>query len=184
MDDILKKQGSTRPETHVAEDYGIVINGRQTISKLFRVNRESRNLARSFYRVHLHCWLMHGETIFKKPVKPGMLYFNPEQDYLHLANKFGMNPEVQDEDKIVEFLHQLKTTHDHHKIGVLHLAFDVADFTHRGSLFHQNPTTINQVYKASVIQILKQLRQVLFIQVQSSVAYGHGPTIVMAPVDV
>lgn len=55
MDELLRLRGDTRPQTREDERYGAVVEGYQTLSKLFRVSRESRDAALAFYRVHLPC---------------------------------------------------------------------------------------------------------------------------------
>lgn len=57
-------------------DFSIVIRSKSDISKLFRTCRESRQAAKSFYRVHIPCYY---KCIDADPVR-GILYLHPELD--------------------------------------------------------------------------------------------------------
>ncbi|KAI0426699.1 hypothetical protein F5Y09DRAFT_333918 [Xylaria sp. FL1042] len=155
-DDLLARQGAARPSTRVHERYGVFVNGYQTISKLFRVNKESRDVSRAFFRVHLPCWMVRDSTR-TDAMKPGILYFNPEHDFLHIGIDTG---------RVVEFLHDLKNVHDPRNVGLLNLATGINDLTARGGLCTIKPSTLNHRLKTSLTETLLQLRQVFFVQVQ------------------
>ena len=92
----------TGSSTHKSECYrGAIVDGYQVLSKLLRVNSESREAALGFYRVHLPCILKRG-SIFEETKAPGFLYFNPEYDFLHIS------PEPPVKDTLVNFLYHLK----------------------------------------------------------------------------
>ncbi|KAH7236798.1 uncharacterized protein BKA55DRAFT_521124 [Fusarium redolens] len=52
---------------------------RFVMSKLFIINRESRSVAKRFYRVHIPCRYVHMTSR-----REGILYFNPELDIIHI----------------------------------------------------------------------------------------------------
>ncbi|KAI0910403.1 hypothetical protein F4823DRAFT_590026 [Ustulina deusta] len=155
-DSLLTRQGDTRPDTREDERYGIFVNGYQTISKLFRVTRESRDVARLFFRVHLPCWMVR-DSKRSDAMEPGILYFNPEYDFLHIGNDTG---------HVVEFLHDLKTIHDPRNVGLLNLAAGLHDLAARGGLCTVEPSTLDPTLRTSLTETLLQLQQVFFVQVQ------------------
>jgi hypothetical protein len=75
---------STTPNRKV-ERYRAYVNGWQTLSKFMRANREAREAALEFYRVHLPCRLSYEETVIESVPPNGILYFNPEYDFLHIS---------------------------------------------------------------------------------------------------
>ncbi|KAH7253632.1 uncharacterized protein BKA55DRAFT_663084 [Fusarium redolens] len=74
--------------------YYPVVEGHQLLSKLLRVNVESREAVLSFYRVHLPCWLTGGVS----------------KDRLWVSG-------TQDKMAIVDFVCELKTKHDPRNLG-------------------------------------------------------------------
>ncbi|KAI1376888.1 hypothetical protein F4677DRAFT_77183 [Hypoxylon crocopeplum] len=164
MDAVLSQQVVCRPEKREEERYGVVVDGYQTLSKLFRVSRESRDAASRFYRVHLPCWLIKSATR-NLTMKPGILYFNPEHDFLYISN---------DACPVVNFLHDLKTIHDPRNIGLLNLAIDSNGLTGRGSLSSINPTELDPPLKTSFTETLSQLHEVFFVQIQRAGRHVFG----------
>ncbi|KAK1750329.1 hypothetical protein QBC47DRAFT_418109 [Echria macrotheca] len=98
-----------------------VHHGRFLHSKLLRVNREARRVALRFYRVHMPCWLLRGQS--RMPFYPnpeaenGMLYLNPEYDIVHIQIR------NRPAHMVVDFMHDVRA-HDPRGIGILHLAMD------------------------------------------------------------
>ncbi|KAF4963601.1 hypothetical protein FSARC_8386 [Fusarium sarcochroum] len=64
------------------QDYGIYLNERMAISKLFCVTSESRRVALTFYRVRLPCRYMFPQ----RPRQSGILYICPELDTIRLRS--------------------------------------------------------------------------------------------------
>ncbi|KAI6081548.1 hypothetical protein F4821DRAFT_274852 [Hypoxylon rubiginosum] len=174
IDVLISRQMESRPPTHSDERYGVVVNGYQTISKLFHVCRESRGVAMQFYRVHLPCWLTKC-AIKDKRIHPGLVYFNPEYDFLYIDNRSA---------NVVDFLHDLKTIHDPRNIGLRNLAIDLKgkdtkwyrsgqdhfiDFEATGcgkaGLFQITLSTLSPPLRASMTEILTQLHEVFFVDV-------------------
>ncbi|KAF5658786.1 hypothetical protein FCIRC_12759 [Fusarium circinatum] len=62
------------------KEYGVMVDDKAAISKLFRVNAESRQAAKRFYRVHIPCTYM-------KPgfYEKGTLYLRPESDTIRMG---------------------------------------------------------------------------------------------------
>jgi hypothetical protein len=98
-------------DTQVAEStgngngdhYRIAVDGYQLLSRLLRVNREAREAALAFYQVHLPCELiLPGDSEWRPRTKPGILYFNPGQDFLRSISE----PHLQD--TLVDLIYRLK----------------------------------------------------------------------------
>ncbi|KAF5580645.1 uncharacterized protein FSUBG_13341 [Fusarium subglutinans] len=62
------------------KEYSVMVDDKAAISKLFRVNAESRQAAKRFYRVHIPCTYM-------KPgfYEKGTLYLRPELDTIRMG---------------------------------------------------------------------------------------------------
>lgn len=153
-----KRPAETRPDTCKDEQYGVVVDGYQTMSKLFQVNEESRQIAMAFYRVHIPCWLIKGRSRHHN-MTPGMLYFNPEMDFLYISNDTG---------QVLEFLHDLKTVYDPQGVGLLHLAIDRDGLSGTDGLCSIDSNSLSVSQDVSVHQsfaeTLMQLRQVYFVK--------------------
>ncbi|OTA54487.1 hypothetical protein K449DRAFT_417022 [Hypoxylon sp. EC38] len=166
MNGLLARQGVTRPKTREGERYSVVVDGYHTISKLFRVTRESRDAALSFYRVHLPCWLVKDATR-DDAMKPGTLYFNPEHDFLYINTDTG---------HIANFLHDLKTLHDPEGVGLLNLAIDANGLTGGFGLCTIDHSTLDPPVQSSYIETLIKLQEVFFVQLQRTgrLVFGYG----------
>lgn len=109
--------GENTDSTSNGERYFTIVDGSQFLSKLLRVNSESREEALIFFRVHLPCRFIGGATR-EAPMGHGTLHFNPEWDFLHVS------AERPAKDTLVDFLYHLKTIHDPRHVGLLNLAVD------------------------------------------------------------
>ncbi|XXH05570.1 hypothetical protein Hte_012002 [Hypoxylon texense] len=161
FDSVLAKQGETRPKTH-EKTYDVIVEGFQTINKLFRVSRESREAAMAFYRAHIPCWFFPTTGKFKN----GILYFNPEHDFLHLANESCIP------NSYVDFLYDLKTTYDPCTIGLLNLAIKCRGLVHPDGLCHITTDNVSPEVRSSFIETLAQLCEVFLVQIQKSGRYA------------
>jgi hypothetical protein len=166
MDWLLAQQGTARPDGQEDEQYGAVVDGYQTLSKLFRLNQESRGAALRFYRLKLPCWLIKGAAR-EDFMRPGILYFNPDYDFLYISNDTG---------QVIEFLHDLKTVHDPRGIGLLNLAIDHNGLRGGGGLCNIHPSTLSLSLRTSFTTTLVQLRQVFLVQEQRTgrCVFGYG----------
>ena len=136
------------------ERYCAVVDGCQVLSKFLRVNRESREEALKFYRVHLPCRFTDAAAGEGK-TNPGILHFNPEYDFLRI------NPDWPVKDTLLDFLYHLKTTYDPHHVSVLNLAVDLNGFGNDLRLL-QSSDLDSKVRTASV-ETLTQLYEVFFV---------------------
>jgi hypothetical protein len=151
------------------ECYRAYVNGYQTLSKLFRVNSEAREVASRFYRVPIPCWLKLGETYAGFPTetvprpyarfpseRTGTLYFNPEYDFLHISS------EIWVKNTLVDFLYHLRTTYDPHHVGLLNLAVDINGL-HSNDLSQLEPSAFDPGVRASFTESLAKIREVFFV---------------------
>jgi hypothetical protein len=135
-----------------------VVAGYQSLSKLLRVNRESRQAAMEFYRVRIPCRfsanpdrrLQHNAA----EMHQGTLCFSPEYDFVHISS------EPPGQDTLIEFLHRLKTLYDSRGVGLLNLAVDINDLISVASL---NPMEVKPGARQSFTETLSQLHSVYFV---------------------
>ncbi|CEJ90873.1 hypothetical protein VHEMI06626 [[Torrubiella] hemipterigena] len=140
---------TTFPEN--GETFWPTADGHQTMSKLFRVNSDSRQAALMFYRVRLPCKLRTTGGLMKW----GILYFNPELDFLRITPIFLVK------DTLFNFMYHLKTTYDPYGVGLLNLVITGNDLT--GNDFRLiDPSDIDRGSKVAFTQIMTNLRQVIF----------------------
>ncbi|KAJ3578811.1 hypothetical protein NPX13_g1752 [Xylaria arbuscula] len=90
-------------------------------------------------------------------MEPGIMYFNPEYDFLHISNDTG---------HVAEFIHDLKTVHDPRSVGLLNLAASINDLTGTGGICTIEPSSLDPSIRKSLAETLLQLRQVFFHQTQ------------------
>ncbi|THC91540.1 hypothetical protein EYZ11_009003 [Aspergillus tanneri] len=145
--------------------YQIMVDGRKTLSKLLRVNQESRQTALRFYRVKIPCKFSHSpedEYVYEavgQPVKakPGVLYFNPEYDFLEIASESWRG------DDLFDLAYHLKKTYDPSHIGLLNLAIGGGNSLSVTDLEQINPVDVNAQIRQVFQETLAQLREVFFI---------------------
>ncbi|KAL9102614.1 MAG: hypothetical protein Q9163_002258 [Psora crenata] len=144
-------QAGENPEsTRNGERYFTVVYGSQLLSKLLLVNRESREEALSFYRVHLPCRFAEGARVH------GTVYLNPEWDFLHISAEWPAK------NTLVDFLYHLKTSHDPRHIGLLNLAVDGNGLSANG-LNRLQSSDLDFEARSAFVETLAQLREVSFI---------------------
>lgn len=120
------------------KDYVVVLSQRQIISKLFRVNKESRSCASRFYRVQLPCIYEY----WGHPEENGTLYFNPELDTLLIS---GI-------EYLVKFAHDL-WVHDPRHVGLLNMALDDPEV---------RPLYTHEKTNDRLREVVSRLRRVMF----------------------
>lgn len=171
-------------DTPNGEEFIAEVGGVKTISKLMRVNREARHEALLFYRVHLPCRFIKPWEIKAQPVAHphGVLYFNPEHDFLHIFHTKGNDRE--NPASLVtpsNFLYHLKTTYDRRHVGLLNLALDrdpaKADWRAGAVRFDASFEASKLVPKVrkALKQTLAQLREVFFVFRTPVVRDGDRP---------
>jgi hypothetical protein len=135
------------------ERFWATADGHQTLSKMFRVNREAREAALSFYRVRFPCWL---RTV-AGGMKPGILYFNPEHDFLRIT------PEWSVKNTLFNFLRLLKTTYDPRHIGLRNLVVSGNDLRANDlELIEPSDPDLDRGPKESFKGLLENLDEVFF----------------------
>jgi len=140
-----------------SERYCAFVHGYQVLTKLLRVNSESREAALEFYRVHLPCRLT-GERTEEGTTRPGTLHFNPEYDFLHISSESPVK------DTLVDFLYHLKTTHDPHRVGLLNLAVELRDLC--GNDLHGSESLdLDAGVRTAFVETLTQLQEVFFVSI-------------------
>ncbi|KIM97815.1 hypothetical protein OIDMADRAFT_147340 [Oidiodendron maius Zn] len=135
------------------ERFWISADGHQTLSKMFCVSREAREEALSFYRVRFPCWFRSVAGV----MKPRMLYFNPEHDFLRIS------PEWSVKNTLFNFLHLLKTTYDPRHIGLRNLV--VSNYFLAGNdweLIDPSDPDLDRGTIESFKGLLKNLNEVFF----------------------
>lgn len=147
-----------------------VVVGYQSLSKLLRVNRESRQAALEFYRVAIPCRFStsddEAETRrMELSTRRGTFYFNPEWDFLHLT------PEPVAEETLLEFIHRLKTVHDPRGVGLLNVAFEGNDLVGVETV---DPAKVEPGIKESFMKTLAQLRNVYFVNYTAAGRHCEG----------
>ncbi|PYH93331.1 hypothetical protein BO71DRAFT_399805 [Aspergillus ellipticus CBS 707.79] len=148
----------------------MIIDGQAALSKLLHVSRESREAALGFYRAHIPCEFRVDTDQRKIPIKRGTFYFNPEYDMLRIYSRSPVR------DSLLEFLHQLKHTHDPRRVGLLNLALDVNDVK-ANNLHWSSPDDgrISAEVRRSFTETLTQLREVFFVEVARAGRQVVGP---------
>jgi 2EXR family len=150
--------------------YHIVICGYQLLSKLFRVNRESRGAALRYYRVHIPCNFTKTEG-FTEALHPGTLHLDPEHDIIQVSPLWGVR------DAMADFFFRLKTTYDPLRIGIRNLAMDGNDL--RGSdLLHIQPSDLDPPVRSALVDLFTELREFYFVSKQTVgrliLGFHHG----------
>lgn len=139
------------------ERYCAVVYEYQVLSKLLRVNSESRDAALNFYRVHLPCRFTR-DTTWTAATTPGTLHVNPEYDFLQI------HPEWPVKDTLVDFLYHLKTTLDPRGVGLLNLAVDI-NALNGNDLYKLEASDLDPAATTVFVATLAQLCEVFFVSI-------------------
>ena len=149
--------GHDLPEpTSFQEPYCAHIDGHQVLPKYLRVNHESREETLRFYRVHLPCMLYTGQTSGKRNATPGMMYINPEDDYLYLSFEWSVK------NTLFPFCCRIKNTHDPRHVGILNMAID-SNTLNSNDLCLLQPSDVNLEDLEKTREILWHLEEVFFV---------------------
>jgi len=136
-------------------NYTVNVQGFPLYSKLLRVNRESRQAALEFYRLHIPCYFRRTDAYSKRAVR-ATLYFNPEYDIWHLD---ADGPAAHfTEHVFVDFLYDFKA-YDPRGIGLLNLALASDAMIQLHSLANISEPR----GKATLVDFLSQLREIIWI---------------------
>ncbi|KAJ5697722.1 hypothetical protein N7488_011406 [Penicillium malachiteum] len=128
--DIVSAQSEHLPPDNKPEDVNVrrqswvaKVFGLHMISKLFRVNQESRRVAKAFYRIRMPCSLYDTPLSHDSEYPTECCYINPENDTIHISRIYGPTPE-ESMDRFLSFLHLTKQSYDPFHVGVLRLALN------------------------------------------------------------
>ncbi|CVK86453.1 uncharacterized protein FMAN_16047 [Fusarium mangiferae] len=140
--------------------YYPVVDGHRLLSKLLRVNTESREAVLSFHRVHIPCWFADREDNYGLWTS-GTTYINPEYDFLHIQ---------EDTMATVEFVCDLKIKHDPRNVGIRNLALCSNQLGGRPSGLHaMRPADIESSKMRIFREIISGLDEVWLISIQESI---------------
>ncbi|KAI9146968.1 hypothetical protein HJFPF1_12997 [Paramyrothecium foliicola] len=160
---VVRTRLESMPANQDTRKYGLTVGGLQTMSKMFRINQESREAALSFYRVRISCWLAQ-EAGYGGLGEPGTLYFNPEHDCLQFIQNHG---------PIHEFWYDLRTTYDPHHIGLLSLGIEQDGLDGPAGLCYVDASNVTSPVLECFKETLLQIRQVFFLHVQPCGRYVY-----------
>jgi hypothetical protein len=152
--DVLSVIESDKPRSRA------LVCGHQVLSKLLRVNRESRDEALRFYRVHIPCTFVDDKG---NEQGSGTLYYNPEFDFLQIRPSFSI------EDTLFDFIYRLKMKWDPQHIGLLNMAIDF-DGLLVDEIELLDPSNLGENVRSAVGRVLDGLHEVFLV---STVKFGR-----------
>ncbi|KAK3362499.1 hypothetical protein B0T25DRAFT_7734 [Lasiosphaeria hispida] len=152
-----------------------VQNGLHLHTKLLRVNRESREVALKFYRLHIPCRMRTSRSSSLRIGPKGQqatLYLNPEFDFVHLRHRGPV------EHTTLDFMHDLKA-YDPRGVGLVNLALDMngMPFLHESLVgsYSRLRAELAAPCRASLVDTLSQLRNIIWM------ADSHFGRAIMGP---
>ncbi|KAH8645885.1 hypothetical protein BGZ60DRAFT_555034 [Tricladium varicosporioides] len=148
-------------------NYRAIVQGSYLYSKLLHVNRESRQVALGFYRVHIPCYLRTAEDRSKcrtETTLKSTLYFNPEYDFMFLST------EHLPKNNLVEFLYDLRP-YDPKDIGLLNLALDMNGM----STLHSLTNISEDPARDTFVDFLRRLQEIIWVAKSMGVHAILGP---------
>ncbi|KAI0512983.1 hypothetical protein F5B22DRAFT_612891 [Xylaria bambusicola] len=159
MDVIIDHEGEGSSSSANHDGPCAVVLGRRqkVLSKLLRVNSEARETVLSFYRAHLPCRMFKKEGKSKYTTAEGVVYINPEFDFVYLKSKEG--------NSYVPFIHYFKSVVDPRGVGILNLILNPKSL---GDLYGAIPQHYDASVRKSFTNTLQSLRQVYFLDKISS----------------
>lgn len=126
--------------------------------ELFSVNREARQVALDFYRIHIPCQVE----------EPGpwqrTLYLNPEHDVLQIR------AEAPVKESLVDFLWDLKA-YDPKGVGLLKVAWDLMGFCGNDLQYLKRSDLLLIRQRKALVETLSQLQEVWFVYIDAN---KHG----------
>jgi hypothetical protein len=141
------------------ESYIVALHGCQVFSKLFRVNRESREIAQAFYRAQFPCMFVNvaGDMV------SSTCYINPDFDTI----QFEINGLLTG--AFIDFLYVLRKDCDPLHVGLLSLALDKPSLLNIHRFIKQNYAAIASLGTAKDFSdTIIQLRELYFVGTQSA----------------
>ena len=133
--------------------YTIRVKSPKTISKLMRVNHESRQAALSYYRIQVPCIY----RINNEDPLHGLLCVNPDKDILHINVESG-------KETFAHFLSDL-VHYDPRGNGLIHLALDRHGIY---SLKSQDNSSLQDDVRSSFLSTICRLETVYFMEITAA----------------
>ncbi|CAJ2512870.1 Uu.00g009890.m01.CDS01 [Anthostomella pinea] len=160
------RRGLQRPRAHknhlgkpiIGDSCRIEVGGAQVLSKLLRVNRESRQLTLEVQRVHLPCFLTG-----RLKSERATLHFNPELDILRITPSTDV--------AFANLVFELKA-YDPRDVGLLRLA---ADFNSLVRISQVEPEKLDQHMQSAFRSTLIQVEEVFFCVIEPTGRAFLGP---------
>ncbi|KAI1329811.1 hypothetical protein F5Y16DRAFT_417355 [Xylariaceae sp. FL0255] len=167
IDSMINSRGDaiTRLEWPHDEPYGVLDENVPALSNIFGVNRESRDVALSHYRIRLPCWRVIRPKTPCETLRHFILYLNPEYDFLRIDAQLG---------HLADFIHDLKTKHDPHHIGLLNLVLDGNVLRGPAGLISIDPASLEAPQRTSFEEAICQLREIFFLHEQAASRLNLG----------
>ncbi|ROV93694.1 hypothetical protein VPNG_08850 [Cytospora leucostoma] len=142
--------------------YKATAEGHGLNSKLLRVNREARDVALAFYRVHLPFFLWSPGTC---RVKATTLYLNPEHDVLHLR------ADAPVKETLVDFFWDMKA-YDPKGVGLVKLGLDLEGLCTHDLQYLRRSDLLLIRQRQILVDTLSQLKELWFIYAQDEKLNG------------
>jgi hypothetical protein len=142
-----------RGPTGGAAQHIAIVDGKRLHSKCLHINSEARAAALRFYRVHVPCRLRRHDKNGFDVNGVGVLYFNPEFDFLYINAASPAN------DTILDFIYRLKTVHDPRRVGLCNLALDYKNYLAQLVMSELDPPR-----RDAFVDVISNLREVFFVQ--------------------
>ncbi|KAI0381202.1 hypothetical protein F5Y04DRAFT_256004 [Hypomontagnella monticulosa] len=151
---------------------GPFVDGDKILSKLLRINREARQAALQFYRVHMPCTFTGGYREDRISISSGTLLLNPEFDILHVRAISNNGTNI-----LFDLTYSVKAL-DPLGIGILNMAFDVFDICDILNYpSFTDMTTIDPRKREALMTTIAQLNEVFFITRNEARHYIRETTI-------
>lgn len=133
--------------------YKAMAEGHQINSKFLRVNKEAREVALAFYRVHMPFSLKAPGAVRDEETT---LYLNPEHDVLHLSAKAPVK------ETLIDFFWDMKA-YDPKGVGLVKMAIDLQGFCAH-DLQHLKRSDLLLIHQRDALtETLSHLRELWFV---------------------
>lgn len=138
--------------------YKAVAEGHQINSKFLCVNKEAREVALAFYRVHMPFSLRAPGT--NRAEESTMLYLNPEHDVLHIE------ADAPVKETLIDFFWDMKA-YDPKGVGLSKIAIDLEGLCAHDLQYLRTSDLLLIRQRNILVETLSQLREVWFVYVES-----------------
>lgn len=150
-------------QSNQGAQYRALVRGKGVLSKLLRVNREAREEALKFYRVHIPCGFTAidpGSSEAEMTAIEGTLLLNPEYDFLHIKPQNALYQTA-----LAALMIHIKTCLDPRRIGLLNLALDIQCLSNWGVRrdMPQPWDNSNLLERRAFVEAIEGLQEAFFI---------------------